>query len=233
MTFNFLVTNRGTGQLYIMTFWLAITVANEFFVKKWFELARPGASGLLTADDGRRVGSCAYDCGMPSSHASFAVGTWALFLLEAAYSVVTDAFVLRSWSLPTLEIARWSHFWSGISFVPDFQLSQQQFVAFLAVWSVLLLPVPIMRVALYDHTVAQVSVGAALGGLCAMMWFRMSLCLRERFKGNLGAPLLSGLLTHNLSPPRVSIPRRDDCNQLSTSDALSHCACAFIAVGRP
>eukprot|EP00928_Gymnodinium_smaydae_P094528 TRINITY_DN7951_c0_g1_i1.p1 TRINITY_DN7951_c0_g1~~TRINITY_DN7951_c0_g1_i1.p1 ORF type:complete len:276 (-),score=22.97 TRINITY_DN7951_c0_g1_i1:317-1144(-) len=190
----FLYNKRGTCQFYILSFLVAVTIVNELIIKKLIRMPRPGASGLLTDDDGRHVGSCNHTCGMPSSHACFAIGTCSLFFLEAALSVVPSAFV------PESKLASFKAI-----LIPDFDFSRRPVGAFLALWSLLLLPVPIMRVVLYDHSVTQVCLGGFLGLVYAAIWFALSLQVRELFKGSLGSAIGWGMLTHNLAPPSAGV----------------------------
>eukprot|EP00928_Gymnodinium_smaydae_P099444 TRINITY_DN9486_c0_g1_i1.p1 TRINITY_DN9486_c0_g1~~TRINITY_DN9486_c0_g1_i1.p1 ORF type:complete len:266 (-),score=20.86 TRINITY_DN9486_c0_g1_i1:223-1020(-) len=200
----FLRNKRGTCQFYILSFLVAITVVNELFIKKLVRMPRPGATGLLTDEDGRHVGSCCHSCGMPSSHACFAIGTWTLFFLEATCSVAPSSIMLQQWALPESQLELLKDLLR-----PDFEFSCRHVGAFLAFWSLMLLPVPIMRVALYDHSVTQVCVGGFLGGLYAAIWFTMSLPMRERLKGSLGSAVSWKMFTHNLAPPGAEVRGTD------------------------
>lgn len=74
----------------------------------------------------------------------------------------------------------------------------------LILWSAVLLPVPLCRVALSDHTSAQVFLGTIEGVLCASIWSRLGVCLQYRFNHRLGECVFVGerkVLKHNMALP--------------------------------
>jgi len=147
---------RGTRELSFVLF-VALTVAlNEGLLKRCFRQPRPSMS-------------CCTSCGMPSSHSAFATGFFTLMFLDAAYRVNPmdmASKALTRWSL----VRQHTVFCRGPLSNPT-TLSNRAFVYVCFQWGVLLLPVPLSRIYLKDHTTQQVIVGSTAGIAYAFAYF--------------------------------------------------------------
>ena len=72
----------------------------------------------------------------------------------------------------------------------------------------LLLPVPISRIILEDHSPSEAMAGSLIGIVLAAAWFTASLPIRDYFAPRLGTRVL-WVLTHNY-PPIAAIKSDDD-----------------------
>eukprot|EP00933_Yihiella_yeosuensis_P069053 TRINITY_DN75193_c0_g1_i1.p1 TRINITY_DN75193_c0_g1~~TRINITY_DN75193_c0_g1_i1.p1 ORF type:complete len:139 (-),score=5.43 TRINITY_DN75193_c0_g1_i1:41-409(-) len=82
-------------------------------------------------------------------------------------------------------------------------MDHTQFLTYFSVWTLLLAPVPIMRVRLRDHTATQVIVGGMLGAAYAYMWFCLVQWLITRYKNRLGKKFCG--IVHNFEPLSLRI----------------------------
>jgi len=84
--------------------------------------------------------------------------------------------------------------------MPYHPLTHDELMAFIVFWSCVWLPVPFMRIVLYDHTSEQVLTGCTVGALSAMVWWRVVRCLQERYEHSVDTTIL-GCLYHNYPYP--------------------------------
>lgn len=205
-----LLVRRGSRQLALCLFAVLSPAINEVLLKPWLAEPRPGSSGLLRNDVGIYVGSCTPSCGMPSSHATISIGLWLLTFLEAAVRVVPSSDRLRGATTVVAESAPGFGTGHGCmcsaakSVLPQDLMTARQFTASMAVWSLLLLPVPMMRVRSYDHSVEQVVVGSIAGAFYAVVWHSSMVALSSRYIGSLGDTFLK-VLRHNYLPAQFSV----------------------------
>lgn len=93
---------------------------------------------------------------------------------------------------------------SCISFTPitvSNTLSPHLFTFFVLFWGILLLPVAFTRVALNDHSPAQVSVGGTIGFIEALLYFLLlRRCFVKQFNGRIGQRFC-GVFIHNYALP--------------------------------
>lgn len=89
-----------------------------------------------------------------------------------------------------------------VPWVHSESLTHVKFVAYVSFWFVIMVPVPFMRVALYDHTLGQAAVGSAIGPVIAIMWWRVVRYLQQRYRALEGQKFFFGLLVHNYTLPR-------------------------------
>lgn len=167
-----LVIQRQGKTLKYLSFIAFTVIANELVLKKMFAEPRPGALGPVVTDKLRKMGSCNVSCGMPSGHSTMAMGFLTMFIYDAIWRVMPDDE--QHVSAHTGRTCC-----QGLRKIPIFLaggfdlLSHTEFIVYLTVWMVLLMPVPFMRVVLCDHSAEQAMVGALLGCLYAVM---MQLC---------------------------------------------------------
>lgn len=213
---------RGTRELSILMFTVFSTLTNEFIFKNMFSMARPGAlgpsPGVLTNMLGKHVGSCARTCGMPSSHATMAVGFMMLMLFDGLVRITP-----KNVSHQSSERASWRSF-SATPLAPMPQMSNNEYLMYLSFWLVVLAPVPVMRVALYDHSVSQISAGSLLGAIYAACWFQLAMWLARRYEGCINETFFFGLFRHNYAPSSLdsaSIRREEPSANFSTEMADS------------
>eukprot|EP00928_Gymnodinium_smaydae_P078879 TRINITY_DN62937_c0_g1_i1.p1 TRINITY_DN62937_c0_g1~~TRINITY_DN62937_c0_g1_i1.p1 ORF type:complete len:440 (-),score=55.60 TRINITY_DN62937_c0_g1_i1:274-1539(-) len=151
-----LVVSRGTRELLFLLFVALTSALGELAFKRIVSMPRP-------------VGSCNVNCGMPSSHATFSVGFFVLMLLDCASRVnPIEAFEAKTCWRRFVE--REMALLSG-PLSKSTTLSNQAFVLMIIQWALFLLPVPISRVILHDHTTSQICVGAVIGTLEALLFY--------------------------------------------------------------
>lgn len=219
---------RGTRQLWVLLWVMLLVLINEKIIKKLTLQPRPGALLELRGPHGRFEGSCAHSCGMPSSHSALAIGWFVLSFLDAAFRIVTEPVTRNDvearssewWlkakppegSILSEESEKASAFCAMFCVVPWVQqdvLTRTEFVAFVAFWAILMLPVPFMRVVLHDHSTNQAACGMLIGGILAIAWWRVVRVLQRRYQTLEGKKVCHGLLTHDYI----------FCPQQSVSDA--------------
>lgn len=149
---------RGTAQLAFLFFGGGIVFFGELIWKPILSQSRP-------------YGSCLTTCGMPSSHATISIGFLTWMLLEGLFRKKRHGADLVSVDieLPDSSRARTGSFWEDDS--PVARITPKQRAKWCIFWIVVLLPVPFSRVALRDHSWAQVSVGSVLGALEALAFY--------------------------------------------------------------
>jgi len=143
--------------MWYLAFMLMVTTINELFIKNLWKHPRPGFTGEAINEYGNKVGSCAISCGMPSSHSLLSMGLLTLLVLDTARYVKHDQ------ESPTS--------WSEFSLLPRAAFSPGQFNVSYATWWLMLGPVPLSRLVLYDHSADQVLLGCSLGFFLALFWF--------------------------------------------------------------
>lgn len=155
-----------TRHLWVAIFLVILTAFQELAVKRLLSQPRPGMMLQLRDYDGLYVGSCLASCGMPSSHSILSVGWFTLLFWDAAFRVHPEGGPGGSRGfLHHLRVALRLRPWPG-----DGRLTHGEFVFCAAFWGVVLLPVPFMRVVLYDHSVEQVTLGSILGFVYARVY---------------------------------------------------------------
>jgi len=152
-----LLATRGTRELFFVIFVGFASLTNELIFKR-------------IVAEGRPIGSCNVTCGMPSSHATFSIGFFVLMFCDTASRVnpmdvqgETTKGLKWMWEL---QVAFVKHPLSG-----PVTLSNSAFIWTVMQWGCILVPVPLTRVILHDHTLEQTTVGAALGILYALFFF--------------------------------------------------------------
>merc|ERR1712186_15838 len=89
-------------------------------------------------------------------------------------------------------------------------LTQLEFNAYIIVWGFAMLPVPIMRVALYDHTIDQAIWGMAIGGVVSLLWWRLCRLFQHKYVKEEDRLLLRSRwlsLKHDLKLPKFAVTR--------------------------
>lgn len=216
--FDWLVCKRGTRGLSFLFFVGALVAVQELFVKRlpFLREARPGASWLLTDESGRLVGSCNHSCGMPSSHAAMSIGFLCLLIFDGIFRVVPSKEELN-------DITDFDQFAFTLTpLLPMRTTTHKQFLSFVVVWIMILLPVPISRVVLYDHTAKQVSVGSFEGLILASLWYALMHWLQYKYHDKVGKTFCCGLFKHDYAPPHFHVIIDDDgFLEVTAEDGLS------------
>lgn len=225
VVFSFLV-NRGTRQLWVLV-WLCLQLCLcEYLFKYIWHEPRPGMKMQVRDEEGRYVGSCLESCGMPSSHSALAMGWFVLLFLDAVFrvsphvpgsnSMSMHGSLDRSTNPPSMRstarfcrrevwnVWRMTQFILLVPWVHSEFLTQTKFVVYVLMWFLIMIPVPFMRVALYDHTTSQVATGSLVGPIIAVIWWRIVRCLQHRFRHKENHRFFFGLLTHNYTLPKGS-----------------------------
>lgn len=145
------LAKRGTRELSALLFLGIVQGLVECVASAWHE-AKP-------------EGSCSTTCGMPSDWAAASVGLWWWLTLEALAPIVF-VYLIEEEGDSDME-ARCKR-----NLPPSIR------VLFILSWSFLLLPVPIARVVLNDHSSTQILVASAIGICWATVWYvLMQACL--------------------------------------------------------
>lgn len=188
LTIMFLVY-RGTRELAILLL-AAITVGINEFIKYLVQQSRP-------------LGSCLTTCGMPSSHSAVAMCLLVYLILDASYRL--DGRGCRPVSLlPALsdvgdfllKLLR------GLVLLPFGSVSQNEFSVYLMIWIPALVPVPISRVLLNDHSASQVMAGCIVGFVAGFVWFPIVLAFRIATEKFVGRKFLY-VFVHNYDVPLI------------------------------
>eukprot|EP00443_Scrippsiella_acuminata_P008863 CAMPEP_0115272112 /NCGR_PEP_ID=MMETSP0270-20121206/54453_1 /TAXON_ID=71861 /ORGANISM="Scrippsiella trochoidea, Strain CCMP3099" /LENGTH=504 /DNA_ID=CAMNT_0002688505 /DNA_START=35 /DNA_END=1549 /DNA_ORIENTATION=- len=225
-----LVLRRGTRQASLAVWLLVIMLLNEVVFKHLLLHPRPGTMLQMRDSAGFFVGSCVQKCGMPSSHAALAFGWLTLLLCDAAHRVhpqATDQELITP-VRPSDFLSRglaWVHNYHATvrggeerspttmkkickictlvlltPFMPYGALTYDEYMAFLVFWSLIWLPVPFMRVVLYDHTIEQCLVGCIVGAITAAAWWRVVRKLQRKYESRVNDTFCR-ILKHNYPYP--------------------------------
>lgn len=201
---------RGTRELNFLGFVCFVTLLNELIFKNIVKQMRPERS-------------CLVSCGMPSGHATMAIGLLTVCLLDTLRRVVYRPNPLiisrvmggvgsRCRALPRFFCAELCLLCTTSTMASWDELSHFTALSYSALWFLLLYPVPLSRVALYDHTPEQVFMGSSLGFLEACVWWYMIQALQHRFNHKLGCAVLTlrgrALVRHNFALPRFVAEQR-------------------------
>ncbi|KAF4709857.1 hypothetical protein FOZ63_033775 [Perkinsus olseni] len=183
---------RGSREYSLVLFIVVIFLLSEFGWK-------------LAARQPRPVGSCNTTCGMPSSHAVRSVALWTILMFDVAYRAYQTEqgySVSRSFLKKLRSFLRNGHFLPTAS-----AISEDQLVVVVGSWSLVLLPIPLSRVILRDHTPQQVFMGGIIGIVEAAVWHFITLLVRIKTHHYVGARVWKGIFIHNWPAPRCYIDR--------------------------
>jgi hypothetical protein len=102
-------------------------------------------------------------------------------------------------------------------------ISQKEFSAYLTIWSLLLLPVPISRAIVNDHYPAQILAGCFVGILACIIWYPVVLSIRVKFANKVGAKFWY-IFVHNYDVPigwaQASAAADDEEDEKATNEPL-------------
>jgi len=233
------VRQRGTRQLGFLLFAGVVVLINELILKNLFQQVRPEHS-------------CLTSCGMPSGHSTLAMGFFTVMILDLIYRVnpsqreYLDERLLAHAHKSNKE--RMKDFYRALRLqftvtplARGTELSINELLASVSCWCVILLPVPLSRVAIRDHTPTQVLVGSFFGCVEGAFWALASRRLQFRFLGSLGKRYPSEdrcearcclfkmfFMQHNLALPQFlveHITEMDGCDpefQKCANDAIEN-----------
>jgi membrane-associated phospholipid phosphatase len=178
---------RGTRELFIGLL-PALTAGINELVKLGIKQARP-------------TGSCLTSCGMPSSHSAVAVSLLLYLVLDAAYRIERVKLVIIGmtdvWATLKQASAKLA---KGLFVLPAGPISPGEFAFFMACWCPLLLPVPLSRVLLNDHSPSQAMAGTFVGFLAVSIWFPLVLNIRWKLRNEVGTKF-GYIFVHNYDIP--------------------------------
>jgi len=204
-----LILRRGTRQISFLIFSGLITLSNEVILKGVIAQPRPGASGLLHNEKGSLVGSCLISCGMPSSHAALSIGFLVLMICDGIYRVVPSKDELEMGADRSLRLQCQTEclctWFSTTPLSPSSLMSHKEFVVFFSVWFFMLVPVPIMRMRVFDHSSDQAALGSLIGFVWGILWFLLMQVLTRRWSKNIGQHFCHGLITHDYKPAEFRV----------------------------
>lgn len=195
--------HRGTRQLGVLLWLLFMLSVNELILKKAWRQSRPGAMLQVRDFTGMYAGSCLHSCGMPSSHSALAVGWFTLLFLDAVYRAYPFALGGKTHTIATPtagaceKATKCLRMYLWVPWADADVLTHTQFVVFISAWFLLLCPVPFMRVVLYDHTFEQVTVGACVGFVVAVIWWRVVRHFQRKYHDQEGQRVFHGKFVHN------------------------------------
>jgi len=180
-----LLWRRGTNELCMGTCAIIVNLINEFLIKNMINQPRPGQlRENIVVINGVEHGTCNTSCGMPSSHSLMAILLFLLFVADAVGQSLQNPFK-RAW-----------------------------FMIAVCVYCIALLPVPVSRVILYDHTQEQAFVGTLIACILGLPWIVAIQYANKRFAPRHGEALweVKGFVVvrHNLTPPLTLFLNADD-----------------------
>ncbi|EER07244.1 hypothetical protein Pmar_PMAR020403 [Perkinsus marinus ATCC 50983] len=189
------IWRRGLHEYSIIIFGIIVVASNEYGWKNIADQARP-------------VGSCCTSCGMPSSHAVITTALWTILALDFSYRV-SQTPQGYSGGLTSF-VDRFRAFLHAGHLLPTASvISEDHFVAAAGFWSLALLPVPLSRIILKDHTSQQVFVAGIIGVVEGIIWFLLTLLLRVKTENYTGRRWLRGCFIHNWPAPRCFVPLKN------------------------
>lgn len=195
--------NPGTLQLWVLMWLLIMVVLSELVFKRLCQQPRPGNLLQLRDYDGKFVGSCLESCGMPSSHSGLATGWFTLLFLDALFRMRMRGDVgQRTWARQSTVGREWyilskvARLFFAVPWASKECLSTHEFLVYVVAWFIIMIPVPFMRVILYDHTTAQVFVGALIGPTIALIWWRVVRSIQIKYRPKEGE-MICGFIRHN------------------------------------
>lgn len=197
------LVRRGTREINFFGFVCFVVLLNELVFKQIAFQMRPERS-------------CLVSCGMPSGHSAMAMGLLTLCLLDLVRRVNYRPAPLRIsrarlCALPRVLFGELSLLFSLAREPAWDELSHFTALFSALMWSVILYPVPLSRIALHDHTPEQVVAGSFLGFGEACLWWYFIQSLQHRCNHMLGAKIgVCGktLLIHNFALPRFIAEQR-------------------------
>jgi membrane-associated phospholipid phosphatase len=170
------VKTPGTRSMSILCFIAITTLFHELIVKKHV-VRQP-----------RPVGSCNTTCGMPSSHSAMAIGYLVVALMDSIFR--TDTRLREKWG----DVLKPKLVFPVVH-------GPKSFAVQIWLWCMLLLPVPLSRVVLRDHSISQVFCGGSLGFIEALLWTLLVRTLQRAYPPDQYPRLLFGKLRHNYGHP--------------------------------
>lgn len=155
----------------------------------------------VSVKQARPEGSCLSSCGMPSAHSATSTALFLYLVLDAAHRVVTPSKSVTTF-FPSLSSigATCLSLIKGVLLFPSGSITQREFSAYLAIWSFLLLPVPISRALLNDHSPSQIIAGCLIGILTCLIWYPTILALRLKYASHYGSKFWY-IFVHNYDVP--------------------------------
>ncbi|KAF4717516.1 hypothetical protein FOZ62_019440 [Perkinsus olseni] len=188
---------RGSREYSLVLFVIAVTLISEYGWKRIEQVEQP-----------RPVGSCNTTCGMPSSHAVISVALWTILMFDVAYRAYQTE---QGYSMSRSFLEKLRSFIRNGHILPTAStISEDQLVVVVSFWSLVLLPIPLSRVILRDHTPQQVFMGGIIGIVEATVWHFITLFVRIKTDRYVGARVWKGSFIHNWPAPRCYIRKAPD-----------------------
>ena len=202
----------GTREFSFLCFNIFLVATNEIVFKNIWKEPRPEHS-------------CSISCGMPSGHSAMSTGYFMLMFLDAACRVMpkvpmstesAKGTLVASESHESGSFNQGAHEWKNAasrlpSMIPMSSADTMdtfEYIVFIVFWGCVLLPVPLSRVIVRDHTAYQAAVGCFMGLIQASVWF----CLvRRRFMhpcNHLLGKRICSIFYHNYQLPRFEVISR-------------------------
>lgn len=171
---------RGTRQLLDVAFFTVVVLAGEWFWKRNWPERRPD-------------GTCAVSCGFPSSHSAQAIGVLLVFLVGA-----TIAGFRRDGNAPNNSLTAVLYPMDGDFVASDGSIRAAPYAVFVFLWLALLVPIPIARAVLRDHSPRQVLAGSLLGLIQGAAWIAFTAWLSSALRDRRGERFGGNWFVHNL-----------------------------------
>lgn len=211
------VVQRGTRQLGVLLWLLLMVSFSELILKKVWREPRPGTMLQVKDFAGNYVGSCLRSCGMPSSHSALAIGWFVILFLDAMYRSHPFALGDKTQTMPLrpdvgggAKAITCLKLYLSVPWADNELLTHTQFVVYISAWFVLLVPVPFMRVVLYDHTFVQVVTGSFVGAVLAVVWWRVTRYFQRKYQHLEGKMIFPRLLLHNFKIAKFHVSGSGD-----------------------
>jgi len=222
---------RGTRQLYVLTWIVFYVLFNELVIKKLVQDPRPGTLLEVRSydDGGKLAGSCVASCGMPSSHAGLTSGLFLLIFLDASFRVRPKNKRKRKRKAAGMagpgRFMKWlcrAFKCVALPWVSRSTFTHQQFVWYVCYWFAILVPASTARVMLKDHSTRQVLFGQFIGSVAAMTWWCIVRRLQHCFESRVDKKFCYGLLQHNFPLQDIDhneSEREDEEQEVSWTDS--------------
>jgi membrane-associated phospholipid phosphatase len=187
---------------------ICLLIAVAFLVYRGSREVSVGLLPALTAginelvkmgvNQNRPVGSCLTSKGMPSSHSAVSIGLFLFLILDAAYRLRPSGAGIfgscKSMGDTAIKMLK------GVLVLPFGSLTRKEFFGYAGLWAILLIPVPLSRVLLNDHSPSQAMAGSLIGILAAGIWFPLTLLMRSKWQEYVGRKYLK-IFVHNYDVP--------------------------------
>eukprot|EP00927_Polykrikos_kofoidii_P058835 TRINITY_DN5360_c0_g1_i1.p1 TRINITY_DN5360_c0_g1~~TRINITY_DN5360_c0_g1_i1.p1 ORF type:complete len:345 (+),score=16.78 TRINITY_DN5360_c0_g1_i1:119-1153(+) len=217
-----LLFRRGIRQLSVFLY-LLLAIGTGICVGPLDAYPRPGMFLQNTDNKGRLVGSCVPHCGFPCFYSMMSAGILVLFVADAVFRIQSESCLhcdpnrrrrsstagslyqgptsTRSLSSSEFRTAKTCLSFVSLSpWAPHGTLTHMESLFFFSFWALLMGPIPMMRVMLYDNTAGQAFAGWVVGITTGTVWALIVQLIVRRVTAS-GVNRIWGLTVNDFRPP--------------------------------